>query len=211
MKPHILTGLLFVVLTSIVRGEESKLKDIFPLAKVAQFVFVDEVPVGDDFGYERTKLKGETKGALAEALKKTSERPYTTKMNYPFVGILARVMLLDADGAPICTMQVVNWNRTVVFYGVTRKGGKNLIDDRHAILESEDLARWVYDQVRTKTPAEFKRIQDLYAKADRNLETLLFPKPTNSEQGGADQPATAPKSKSEGKKKPKPESEVRPQ
>jgi dihydrofolate reductase len=34
---------------------------------------------------------------------------------------------------------------------------------------------------------------------------------TNAEQGGADQPATAPKSKAQGKEKPKPESEVRPQ
>lgn len=36
-------------------------------------------------------------------------------------------------------------------------------------------------------------------------------KTPKSEQGGADQPATAPESKSEGKKKPKPESKVRPQ
>ena len=34
---------------------------------------------------------------------------------------------------------------------------------------------------------------------------------TGAEQGGADQPATAPESKSEGDSKPKPESEVRPQ
>ena len=178
---------------------------------MTQFVFVEEVPVGDDFGYEKKKLKGKTKGVLAEALKKVSQQPFITDMNYPFIGILARVMLLDSDGNPICTMQVVNWNRTVVFYGVTQKDGKNMIDDRYANIKSDVLARWVYDQMRTKDPAELKRMQDFYTKVDRSLETLLFPKPAKSEQGGAEQPATAPESKSEGEKKPKPESEGRSQ
>jgi hypothetical protein len=209
MKPHILTYFLVIALVSVVRGDETKLKDIFALDKVDQFVFVDEVPVGDDFGYERTKLVGDTEGALAKALTEVSQHSYTTKPNYPFIGILARVMLLNNDGDPICTMQVVNWNRTVVFYGVTTKEGKILIDDRYAILESEALARWVYDQVRTKIPDEFKRMQEMYARNDHSIETLLFPKPTNSEQGGADQPATALESKSEGKEKPKPEVEGR--
>ena len=91
-------------------------------------------------------------------------------------------MLLDSDGNPVCTMQVVNWNRTVVFYGVTQKDGKNMIDDRYANIKSDVLARWVYDQIRSKSPAELKKVQDFYTKGDRSLETLLFPKPANSEQ-----------------------------
>jgi len=211
MKFYTLTCLLVILFTSIGLADEPKLGDTFALDKVTQFVFVDEVPVGDDFGYQKKKLRGETKGVLAEALKKVSQQAYITDMDYPFIGILARVMLLGSDGSPICTMQVVNSNRTVVFYGVTKKDGNNMIDDRYANIKSDVLARWVYDQMRTKAPDELKRMQDFYAKVDRNLETLLFPKPTNSEQGGAEQPATAPESMPEGKEKPKQESKGRSQ
>ena len=50
--------------------------------------------------------------------------------------------------------------------------------------------------------------------ADEKLRKIVFtpvPAPTGSEQDGADQPATAQESKSEGKDKPKPESDVRSQ
>jgi len=107
MKFYTITCLLVILLTSIGLADEAKLGDTFALDKVNQFVFVEEVPVGDDFGYEKKKLKGKTKGVLAEALKKVSQQPYITDMDYPFIGILARVMLLDSDGNPICTMQVV--------------------------------------------------------------------------------------------------------
>ncbi|MDF1815549.1 MAG: hypothetical protein P1V20_25350 [Verrucomicrobiales bacterium] len=180
MKLCSYTGLIAALLSTASLAEEEKLADAFPLDKVTQFVFVNEVPVGDDFGYEETKLKGESKGTLADALADASLQPYITEMDYPFIGILARVMLLDREREPICTMQVVNWNRTVVFRGVIRKDGANLIDERYANIKSDALARWVYDQVRTRSPEDLKRMQEWYAKVDRNLETLLFPEPTKT-------------------------------
>lgn len=168
--------LFTILLLSIGLADEAKLGDTFALDKVTQFVFVDEWSDDDGFVFEEKKLQGETKGVLAEALKKVSQQPYLTEPDYPFVGILARVMLLDRKGVPICTMWVVNSDRTVVFCGVTRKGGKNFADDRYANIKSEALARWVYDHLRTKDPAEFKRKQKIYKRGDQTLETLLFPK-----------------------------------
>jgi hypothetical protein len=49
------------------------------------------------------------------------------------------------------------------------------------------------------------KVSELPVTAEQDLRTK------QGEQGGADQPATAPKPQSEGKEKPKPESEVRPQ
>lgn len=126
MKLHPFIFLLVILLTSIVFADEaklsdSKLGDTFALDKVARFVFVNEFTVDGGFAYEEKKIKGDAKGILTEALKKASRQPYLTEPDYPWVGILARVMLLDRDGNPICTLQVVNSNRTVVFYGVTRK------------------------------------------------------------------------------------------
>ena len=54
---------------------------------------------------------------------------------------------------------------------------------------------------------EVKRIE----KARKTLEENLAAQQKHVEQVGAEQPATAPESKPEGKKNPKPESEVRPQ
>lgn len=52
---------------------------------------------------------------------------------------------------------------------------------------------------------EVKRIER------KTLEEILVTQQKHIEQAGAEQPATDPESKSEGKEKPKPESEVRPQ
>ncbi len=51
----------------------------------------------------------------------------------------------------------------------------------------------------------------MHSVSHRGLEPLLVRAHAGHTQGGADQPATALESKSGGKEKPKPESEVRPQ
>lgn len=193
MNLHPITFLLVILLTSIGFADEaklsdSKLGDTFALDKVARFVFVNEFTVDGGFAYEEKKLKGDTKGKLAEALKKASRQPYLTESDYTFVGFLARVMLLDRDGNPICTMQVVNSHQTVVFYGVTRKNGKNMIDDRYANIKSQSLARWVYDQLRANDPAELKRKQDRFRRHGETLETILGlsePDPKSKEKKSA--------------------------
>ena len=175
-------------LTSAAHAEEKKLSALFGVKEAVKFVVVEEIPIGDDFGYKETKLKGETKGALAKALKDVSTQSYTTEMNYPFIGVLGRVMLLGDDGKPICTIQVVNWNRTVVFYGVTTKDGKHHIDGRTAILQSEPISRWVYDLVKGKRPEQFKSMQEMYRKSGHTIESLLFGDKAKGEQGAATKP-----------------------
>jgi hypothetical protein len=101
-------------------------------------------------------------------------------------------------------MEVVNWDRTVVFRGVKKKNGKIVIDNRQAIINSEALSRWVYEQVRAKNPADFKRQQEMYAKSGNSIESLLFPKDGNGEQPGTGQPATRPVDEPEGGDKPQP-------
>jgi len=57
----------------------------------------------------------------------------------------------------------------------------------------------------------FMDFRETYVWQEYQFDGKRFVSATNSEQDGADQPATAPESKSEGKEKPKPESEGRPQ
>ena len=71
--------------------------------------------------------------------------------------------------------------------------------------ESQDEALWDW------TFSLDHHMGDHMVDVLRPLQRLVFFTPTeSSEQGGADQPATAPESKPEGSKKPKPESEARP-
>ena len=95
IRLHIITCLRVTLLTSIGLADKSNLGDSFALDKVTKFVFVEEVRIGDDFGYEKKKLMGQTKGALAEALVNVSQQPYITDPDYPLIGILRCGNFLD--------------------------------------------------------------------------------------------------------------------
>ena len=183
--------IVIVLITNYAMTQEKpgRLSDVFPIGEATGFVFVNEVRVGGLFTDENIPngeyslvpkgLRGAIDGELAQYL--TTEAPElpTTDADYPFIGILARVLLLSQDGRPLCAMQVVNWNRTVVFYGVTERGGKYFVEDKHAIVKSDFISRWVYQQVKSHFPDEFNRSQEMYSKSGHSIESLLFPD-TNS-------------------------------
>lgn len=183
MKAFVIAISLAVALISVVHAEQKTLADLFRIEDAVGYLFVKEVAISDEgeFGYELTKHNGETKGALGEALESAAAQICSPDRSYPLIGILARMMLLDSEGDPVCSMEVVNWNRTIVFKGVDATGGQNRIEDPRVVVRSDLLCRWVYEEVRKNNPEQFKAMQENYRRVGENLESLLFPDPTTSE------------------------------
>lgn len=185
MKSSICTIAFAIFLTSVVGAEERTIGDTFRIFDAVKYVFVDEVPIGDQgkFGYKELEHAGEIDGTLKKVIKEVSSKSYSSDGSYPFVGCLAKLMLLDTAGHPICSIEVVNWDRTVVFKGVDASSGKNVISNPRVVVRSDRLCRWVYGKVRENSPDRLEEMRANYRKVGEDLETLLFPPAAPSEQG----------------------------
>ena len=187
----------------------------YDLSKAVAFIAVQEQYGGADrevqyFTPLKTKFTAE--GELSKLCKAIEGAETVAAGQGPMVGHLCHFVLVDKDKEILGMVSILNFNCLCDIYGARRDAKGRIVADygKKAFgFTSRELARAFYDRLKKEDPAYMTKKAAYYAEAVKTVEGLLFGNNTG-EQDGADQPATAPKSKPESKAKPQPESKAAP-
>jgi len=212
MKPVAVTIFTVFAVALSSAAEDRVLNDLAKIKDSAEMIFVEEralpnnefewIPTGTPFSVGEEDKK---------VLENLSKLKVGDSSNTPVIGDLGAVALKDREGKVIAIIGVVEL-ASEFWIMEARSQDKKFVHVEDGFFkygESLEFARWMYSALTKRWPRKMKMREAEWISIspnDRSIVEAIRVYRNESQQAGADQPATAPESKPERKEKPQPES-----